>query len=62
MVSIESIPAGLKKHKESIKEQMNELQELRFGSDLSIKKNQDRLDECIQKQEKDLKLLESYIS
>gem|GEM_PF-2599998 len=62
MVSIESIPAGLKKHKESIKEQMNELQELRFGSDLSIKKNQDRLDRCIQKQEKDLKLLESYIS
>ena len=60
--SVNSLPAGLKSKKMSIIKAMETLQEIRFGSDLSQKQNQDKLKKCIQKQIADAKALESYIS
>lgn len=61
-LSLASLPAGLKSQKAKILETMQELQALRFGSDLSLKENQDKLKRCIQKQILDSKNLEAYIS
>lgn len=45
--SLQSLPAGLKSKKESFSEIMKQTQHLRFGSDLRLKENQDKLLECL---------------
>ena len=47
--SLQSLPAGLKSKKELFSEIMKETQHLRFGCDLRLKENQDKLLECLKK-------------
>lgn len=47
--SLELLPAGLKSKKDKFSEIMKKTQHLRFGTDLRLKENQDKLLECLNK-------------